>query len=294
MSRSAAPTHPISPPDFCGPERACPVRIFVPDGTTALAAHKVRRQGSPAIQAFTVPVIIYSCVVMAAAYSARGASGFGAAVALPLLGLVLPLKLLIPAWTLIAAVGGTTILGSDRDKVLWWEIAKLIPGTLIGVGLGLAGFTRLSSDTLAIWIGCFVLAYGAYSLWTTFGAAKPHLPPRAAALVGGIFGGATGTIVGTFGSTFYAIYFDAIKLGKDHYRATMTAILLTLSLARGTGYFAFGEFTRDVLIVAAMLMPPMFVGIFIGNRLHHGMSEKAFRRTVACALIVSGFALLIK
>lgn len=231
---------------------------------------------------------------MAAAYSARGASGFGAAVALPLLGLVLPLKLLVPAWTLIAAVAGTAILGSDRNKVLWREIAKLIPGTLIGVGFGLVVFTRLSPETLAIWIGGFVLAYGAYSLWATFGAAKPHLPPRAAALIGGIFGGATGTIVGTFGSTFYAIYFDAIKLSKDHYRATMTAILLTLSLARGTGYFVFGEFTRDVLIVSAMLMPPMFVGIFIGNRIHHGMSEVAFRRMVAGALIVSGLALLIK
>ena len=48
----------------------------------------------------------------------------------------------------------------------------------------------------------------------------------------------TGTTVGTFGSTFYAIYFDAIKLGKENYRATMTAILLTLSLARGIGYYA--------------------------------------------------------
>jgi len=231
---------------------------------------------------------------MALAYSARGASGFGAAVALPLLGLVLPLKLLVPAWTLIAAVAGTALMGSDRHKVLWWEILKLIPGTLIGVGLGLALFTRLSSDTLTIWIGGFVLAYGAYSLWTTFGSTKPQLPPRTAAVFGGILGGATGTVVGTFGSTFYAIYFDAIKLDKDHYRATMTAILLTLSLARGTGYFVVGEFTRDVLIVAAMLLPPMFVGIFIGNRLHHGMSEVVFRRTVACALIVSGLALLIK
>lgn len=231
---------------------------------------------------------------MALAYSARGASGFGAAVALPLLGLVLPLKLLVPAWTLIAAVAATALMGSDRHKVLWWEILKLLPGTLIGVALGLAVFTRLSSDTLAIWIGGFVLAYGVYSLWTTFGAAKPQLPPRAAALIGGILGGATGTVVGTFGSTFYAIYFDAIKLGKDHYRATMTAILLTLSLARGTGYFVVGEFTRDVLIVAAMLLPPMFVGIFVGNRLHHGMSEVVFRRTVAGALIVSGLALLIK
>jgi len=83
----------------------------------------------------------------------------------------------------------------------------------------------------------------------TFGPAKSHLPPRAAVLIGGFLGGMTGTTVGTFGSVFYAIYFDAIKLGKENYRATMTAILLTLSLARGVGYFAFGEFTHDVLIV---------------------------------------------
>ena len=42
------------------------------------------------------------------------------------------------------------------------------------------------------------------------------------------------------------------------------------------------------------LLPPMFLGILIGNRIHHGMSEVAFRRTVACALIASGLALLLK
>jgi len=86
--------------------------------------------------------------------------------------------------------------------------------------------------------------------------ARPRLPPRAAARFGGILGGATGTVVGTFGSTFYAIYFDAIKLGKDHYRATMTAILLTLSLARGTGYFVFGGGFMPV-----GLMPAAVIGV---------------------------------
>ena len=125
-------------------------------------------------------------------------------------------------------------------------------------------------------------------------AANAHLPPRIAALVGGFAGGMTGTVVGTMGSTFYAIYFDAIRLAKDNYRATMTAILLTLTVTRGIGYYAVGEFTRDVLILSAILLPSMALGIFIGNRFHHGMSETAFRRTVACALIVSGLALLIK
>jgi uncharacterized membrane protein YfcA len=164
----------------------------------------------------------------------------------------------------------------------------------VGVVLGIAIFSRLDADTLTLWIGLFVLAYGLYSMWTTFGAAKPKLPPAAAAWIGGIAGGLTGAVVGTFGSTFFAIYFDVIRLTKDNYRATMTAILLSLSLFRGIGYFFVGEFGTDVLWLALILLPPMFVGILIGNRIHHGISDLAFRRTVACALIVSGVALLIK
>ena len=38
---------------------------------------------------------------MVVSYALRGSTGFGAAAAMPLLGLVIPLKVLIPAWTLV-------------------------------------------------------------------------------------------------------------------------------------------------------------------------------------------------
>src|SRR4051794_8427285 len=158
---------------------------------------------------------------MVIAYSARGASGFGAAAAMPLLGLVIPLKVLVPAWTLIGIAAGTALLGSDRNKVAWGEMIKLVPGTLAGIAIGLHVFTLLDSETLAKWLGALVLVYGLYSLWGTFGAAKPHLPARIAAIIGGFGGGMTGTVVGTMGSVFFAMYFDAIRLTKDSYRATM-------------------------------------------------------------------------
>ena len=105
---------------------------------------------------------------MVIAYSARGASGFGAAAAMPLLGLVIPLKILVPAWTLIGIAAGTALIGSDRNKVAWAEMIKLVPGTLVGIAVGLYVFTLLSSDTLAKWLGALVLSYGLYSLWGTF------------------------------------------------------------------------------------------------------------------------------
>ena len=232
---------------------------------------------------------------MIAAYAARGASGFGAAAAMPLLGLVMPLKVLVPSWTLIGIVAGVTLMGEDRKHVAWREMARLVPGCLAGIAVGLWVFTLLDSDTLAKWLGVMVLAYGLYSLLGTFRAgAKLQLPPRIAAIAGGFAGGMTGTVVGTMGSVFFAIYFDAIKLAKAQYRATMTSILLTLTILRGIGYGAIGEFTREVWIASAFLLPSMLIGIFIGNRFHHGMSELAFRRTVSGALIASGLALLVK
>ena len=167
---------------------------------------------------------------------------------------------------------------------------------MLGVAIGLFVFTNLSAEALTKGLGAAVLLYGLFSLWSTFRSAPPKIaiPPRALAFAGGMGGGITGTVIGTFGSIFFAMYYDAIKLGKDQYRATMTAILLTLGVTRGIGYWAVGEFTREVLLVAAFLFPSMMIGTFIGIRIHHGMSELTFRRTVAGALIASGLALLVK
>jgi uncharacterized membrane protein YfcA len=250
---------------------------------------------SPAIQSLSTLSMVYCFVVMVAAYAARGASGFGAAVAMPLLGLVIPLKILVPAWTLIGGAAGLALIGEDRKHVSWRELARLIPGCMVGIAAGLYVFTLLSSETLAKWLGILVLLYGLFSLAQSFRSdIKAKMPPTVAAALGGFGGGMTGTVVGTMGSVFFAMYFDAIRLAKEQYRATMTAILLTLTVVRGAGYWAVGEFTREVLIAAAFLLVPMLIGIFIGSRFHHGMSELAFRRTVSGALIASGLALLVK
>ena len=69
------------------------------------------------------------------------------------------------------------------------------------------------------------------------------------------------------------------------------AILLALVVLRGAAYWAVGEYTHDVLILAGIALPLMLMGIFIGNRIHTGLSELVFRRLVGAALIASGAAL---
>src|ERR1700694_4288192 len=111
--------------------------------------------------------IAYCCVVMVLAYAARGSTGFGAAAAMPLLGLVIPLKVLIPAWTLIGLAAGVTLLGRDRAHIAWRAMAALLPACLVGIAIGLYLFTMLDARTLAQGLGGLIVLYGAYSLWVT-------------------------------------------------------------------------------------------------------------------------------
>src|SRR3979490_287082 len=69
------------------------------------------------IQSLSSVEIVYCCVVMVLAYAARGSTGFGAAAAMPLLGLGIPLKVLIPAWTLIGLVATITLFGRGLPPV---------------------------------------------------------------------------------------------------------------------------------------------------------------------------------
>jgi uncharacterized protein len=253
------------------------------------------RLGEPAIQFLSPLEIIYCCVVMVASYALRGSTGFGAAAAMPLMALVIPLKVLIPAWTLIGLAAGVTLLGRDRAHIAWGDMARLIPACLLGIAVGLYVFTRLDSATLARGLGVLVLLYGAYSFWvTTRPPTHWQAPPRLVAPVAGVLGGAVGTTFGTMASVFFAIYFDVIRMAKDNFRASMSAILVALGIVRGAGYWAVGEYTRDVLITVAIALPMMLVGIFIGNRIHTGLSDLAFRRLVSGALMVSGLALVVK
>jgi uncharacterized membrane protein YfcA len=239
--------------------------------------------------------MLYCCVVIVAAYALRGSTGFGGAVAMPLLGLVVPLKVLVPVWTLLGIASSATIAGRDRNSVAWPVILRMAPACLIGIGLGLYLFKTLAPRTLAQGLGLLVIGYGAHALWST---ARPagtwQISPRLVAPVANLLGGAVGTTFGTMASLFFAIYLDALKLAKEHFRATMSAMILALSVVRGIGYYAVGEFSSDVWIAFAAALPLMLLGIFIGDCFHADMSETTFKRLVAAILIVSGAALLLK
>lgn len=236
----------------------------------------------------------YCSVVLVASYALRGSTGFGGFAAMPLLALVIPMKVLVPVWTLLTISSSATLFGKDRRYVSMAIVLRILPSCALGIALGLYLFKVLDASLLARGLGVLVTGYGLHALWQTRGAGSKRKPPRGVATVASFLAGAVGTIFGTLASLFFAVYLDAICITKEQFRGTLAALMMTLAVIRGLGYLAVGEFGRDSLLLFAAALPFMLAGIFIGDRIHTGMSETMFRRVVCVILILSGIPLLLK
>ena len=244
----------------------------------------------------TTPELAYCVVVLLFTFTLRGSVGFGGSVGMPLLALVLPIKTIAPAWSLIGILSSVAILGKDRRHVAVRAFLGLLPGCAIGVLAGLFVFHKLDAAVLARALGVFVLLYACYTLWMAFRppGAKPPVPAGVLKPVASFLSGAVGTMFGAMASIFFTMYMDASRADKHALRATVSAMLMTLSVVRTVGYFAVHELTQDSFILCAAALPFIGLGLLVGDKIHSGLSQRAFQRLTGAALFFCGLPLLLK
>jgi len=239
--------------------------------------------------------LVYCALVLLLAYGLRGSTGFGGAAGMPLLALVVPIKILVPLWTLLGFTSSLTILGHDRKHIAPRVLLPFVPWCVLGIVIGLYLFKTLDARTVARGLGVLVLMYAAYVFWTMLrppGATQPV--PRVLSPLAAWLSGVVGALFGTMATVFFAMYLDVKGMAKSVFRATMSAMLLTLCIVRGIGYWVVGEFTREVWIAFLAALPLMLIGIWIGDRIHVRLSELAFKRLVCVVLLICGVPLLLR
>src|SRR4051812_35208350 len=141
---------------------------------------------------------------------------------MPLLALVVPLKVLVPVWTLLGVASSITIVAHDYRQIAVREMLRTVPAGLIGIAAGLYAFKTLDTRTLTLGLGALVIAYGCWSFWMTTRPAGQALSSRAIAPAAGFLGGVVGTPFGPSGSLFYSVYFHSIPGAQARFCATMS------------------------------------------------------------------------
>jgi uncharacterized membrane protein YfcA len=233
---------------------------------------------------------VYAALVLFAAYLVRGIAGFGSGlIAVPLLSLVFPVPRVVPLVVSLDYIGSLSQGVKNLQRIAWKEQLALLPFMVVGVGLGLFVFRTVPAGVLSKVLGVFVIAYAIYQMLPL-----PALrgSPFAAALCG-VLGGLVGTLFGT-GGPFYVIYFNLRQLEKDVLRATFATNFLVDGGVRLIAYAVMGLLRRETLLYVLAAMPVTAAALYLGGRIHTGLSQRAFTRLISVLLLGSGAALLLR
>ena len=224
------------------------------------------------------------------AYIVFGIAGFGTAlVAGPVLIHFMPLAKIIPLLVLLDFVAAFGNWLPARKAVARDELLRLLPFMALGCTLGVIFLLQLKSDFLLLLMGLFISLYAVYSL-----AVKVR-PAR----LRGLWAAPMGTVGGLFGALFgsggflYAIYLNARLESKEQARATQSALISCSTVVRLSLFLIAGVYDDSrLLLLAACLLPVMFIGLWLGRRLTLKLSRDAFVRLVTWLVLASGLALI--
>ncbi len=230
--------------------------------------------------------------MVAVAYVAYGLTGFGSTViALPLLAQLFTLKFAVPLLMLLD-LGAFFVFGAGvRRSVRYDVVGWLMPFLLAGMALGLTLLIRVPEQALLVVLGMFLFAYAGWGL-SRRGA--PQALARAWCAPIGFAGGALSALFGT-GGVLFAIYNAGRIRDKDRLRANNAAMIVISSGVRLVLFAATGLLAQDGLLAAMLLLlPAVFGGVWLGNRLHAAVAAAVVVKAVYALLVIAGLLLLAR
>lgn len=241
-----------------------------------------------------VQVAVAAAVVFGA-FIVRGMSGFGAGmVAIPLLVFVLPIHTAVPMMGLLAFVLFIFLTIRDRRDVVWDELNLLVPATILGVVAGALLFKNLDSVVLLRLLGAFIMGFALYVLAVHhFGLPQVRCSRRWAPPIGFV-GAAVDTMFGGGGGTLVVVYMHMRGIGTAQFRATVAVLWFFEMIARLAGYAVSGYYTLSTLLFAALMLPLVWAGTHVGERIGNRISQETFSKVLAVMLLLCGVSVLLK
>jgi uncharacterized membrane protein YfcA len=186
-----------------------------------------------------------------------------------------------------------------QDVVSVWAFRKtwdksvlilMLPSAAVGIGLGfsLAAFVKPGAVELAV--GVISVVFAIQRLWVgragaPIGDAPPERVPWRGVLAG--IAGFTSQIAHAGGPPFQ-IYVMPKRLERDVFIGTSAIFFAVVNWMKVPAYWALGQFTRESLSTAAVLLPLAIASTSAGVWLVRRVSAGRFYQIVYAVLIVVG------
>ena len=180
-----------------------------------------------------------------------------------------------------------------RGKADWIELRLLIPAALVGIAFGTLAFGVMSDRLVTGAVGAIAVSFAVDRMLRRGrkNVAEAGARRRGFAWLCGGGAGFTSTLAHAGGPPIM-IYMLSRQLPKEAFAATSVFFFAVINLAKLPFYLGLDLFTRDTLLMSAMLLPLVPLGVFLGMRLLARVPERPFYLFATAALGLSGVKLL--
>jgi uncharacterized membrane protein YfcA len=216
---------------------------------------------------------------------AYGLAGFGfVMVSVPLLLMVYPPQTAVTTGILLSMMTGWMILPATWREIQLRTVLALLPGALLGIGLGIALLRILAVDAVRLLASLVVVTF---AIAMMRGWAPRVMESRPALGTAGVVSGALGATTGMNGPPV-VLLFVARGYEIPAFRASLVTYFLLVNVVALSARVWAGETDWTDLQTALFLLPAAIVGTAVGRRLVPRVPIAVFRRFVLVLVLLAG------
>ncbi len=215
--------------------------------------------------------------VVALGLSKGGFAGVGQ-MATPMLALVMPpleaAAIMLPIMIVQDAIAVWVYRKDYSGRIL----AIVIPGAIVGVGLGWLLAAHISDAAVRVCTGAATIAF---VLWSWIGPKRLADDVASASVPAGVFWGALSGFTSTIaqaGGPPYQMYVLPQKLAKMTFVGTTAIVFASLNWMKVVPYFALGQFSTEGLGTSLALLPLAIATNMLGFWLVRVTPQETFYR----------------
>lgn len=243
------------------------------------------------------PAAFYPVAVIAILLTGIVKGGFGTGAG----GLAVPLMSVFiappqAAGIMLPILCAMDLFGYHAYRGRWARahLTALVPGALLGIGVGALAFGTLSVNAVRLVVGGIAVLFALdklFALTERLVAPAAKKPGRAAGAVWGALSGFTSTLAHAGGPPF-AIYILPQGLDKTVIAATSVVFFLMVNWVKLVPYYFLGQLNLGNLSASLLFAPLAPIGIWLGVWLNRRVSQAAFMKVSYVLMLLVGLKLI--
>ena len=236
-------------------------------------------------------LLAFSCLIIFLAAIVRGFSGFGfSLLTITALSLFYPPAEIIPSIFMLELAASLNLLPALWKDIHWKSLGPLTLGCLIATPIGVWALANFPAAPMQIALSIFVLV-ATFLMW--WGYALKTMPGTFASTLAGAASGLSNGAFGIGGPPVILFYF-ASPAGNVAGRASLVAFFLATDVIGLANQSVHGLITWATIVQAAVYLPALLAGVWIGARSFKGTDPDTFRKYVLGILALLAVIILVK